>query len=406
MGADCWKLGKVCDNELTNPNNLRDDDYTHCFYRNPVECIEFPMQQPAFREHMLYAPAEEFNDAEECIYSVVKSSDWCWKEQVHGLNSVTATMNLTASIAMAAAWNYNYPCICQFRAKEILQTIRGTRRNSRYIWVSETSTQQLYQTLRILHASFLPFLLCLRNITLKDMEGHLPWWNNRSTIMKFSGMPSRLFLVLSMNFSTLECLCFTQTVRWGNVILLSLHGQLITSNTFTCTRWSGPIAVCAKQQNCHLEKGIHRLSNWETSSYTSRWWYLWLKEMRWRDRRQHNIWKLEWLEPQMVSSEIWNASPQRGIVPDILHTVNLGILKHLMICVTFLFKQHSSIDEFNQLWAMMPPYPSSTQFNKPYRQMTQWSRNEINAHGRVIDQVFAVTLVNHSARHKIPFTEA
>jgi len=292
------------------------------------------------------------------------------------------------------------------QSKEILQTIRGTRRNSRYIWVSETSTQQLYQTLRILHASFLPFLLCLRNITLKDMEGHLPWWNNRSTIMKFSGIPSRLFLVLSMNFSTLECLCFTQTVRWGNVILLSLHGQLTTSNTFTCTRWSGPIAVCAKQQNCHLEKGIHCLSNWETSSYTSRWWYLWLREMRWRDRRQHNIWKLEWLEPQKVSSEIWNASPQRGIVPDILHTVNLGILKHLMVCVTFLFKQHSSIDEFNQLWAMMPPYPSSTQFNKPYRQMTQWSRNEINAHGRVIDQVFAVTLVNHSARHKIPFTEA
>jgi hypothetical protein len=67
---------------LADPNNLRDDDYTRFFYRNPVECIEFLMQQPAFREHMLYAPAKEFNDAEEHIYSEVKSSAWCWNEHV------------------------------------------------------------------------------------------------------------------------------------------------------------------------------------------------------------------------------------------------------------------------------------------------------------------------------------
>jgi hypothetical protein len=39
------------------------------------------MEQPAFRIHMLYAPVKEFNDAEECIYSEVKSSDWWWNEQ-------------------------------------------------------------------------------------------------------------------------------------------------------------------------------------------------------------------------------------------------------------------------------------------------------------------------------------
>jgi hypothetical protein len=76
MCIDSWKSGKVCYNRLADPSNLRDDDYTHFFYRNPVECILFLMQRPAFREHMLYAPAKEFNDAEECIYSEVKSSDW------------------------------------------------------------------------------------------------------------------------------------------------------------------------------------------------------------------------------------------------------------------------------------------------------------------------------------------
>jgi len=82
MGIDSWISGKVCYNRLAYSNNLRDDDYTRFFYRNPVECIEFLMQQPGFREHMSYAPAKEFNDAEEHIYSEVKSSDWWWNEQV------------------------------------------------------------------------------------------------------------------------------------------------------------------------------------------------------------------------------------------------------------------------------------------------------------------------------------
>ena len=82
MGIDSGKSRKVCYNCLANPNHLRDNDYTHFFDRNPVECIEFLMQQPAFREHMSYGPAKEFIDAEECIYSEVKSSDWWWNEQV------------------------------------------------------------------------------------------------------------------------------------------------------------------------------------------------------------------------------------------------------------------------------------------------------------------------------------
>jgi len=82
MGTNSLKSGKVCYDCLADPNNLRDDDYTHFFSCNPVECIEVLMQQAAFREHMLYAPAKEFNDAEECIYSDVKSSDWWWIEQV------------------------------------------------------------------------------------------------------------------------------------------------------------------------------------------------------------------------------------------------------------------------------------------------------------------------------------
>jgi len=76
IGIDAWKSGKVCYNRLADPNNLCDDDYKYFSYRNTDECIEFIMEQHKFREHMSYAPANEFDDAKEHIYSEVKSSDW------------------------------------------------------------------------------------------------------------------------------------------------------------------------------------------------------------------------------------------------------------------------------------------------------------------------------------------
>jgi hypothetical protein len=82
MGISFWKSVTACYNRLADPNNLRHNDYTHFLYRNPVECIEFVMQQPAFRQHQLYGPAKQFNDAEERLYSEVISSNWWWNEKV------------------------------------------------------------------------------------------------------------------------------------------------------------------------------------------------------------------------------------------------------------------------------------------------------------------------------------
>jgi len=99
-------------------------------------------------------------------------------------------------------------------------------------------------------------------------------------------------------------------------------------------------------------------------------------------------------------------SPTTIIVPDIPHTVYLGKRKYLMDWVTSFLEQHSRIDKFNQLWAMKPPYPGFTRFNKPYSQVTQWSGKEMKALGRVIVPVFAATHLKPLASQRIPFTEA
>ena len=138
MGIDSWISGKVCYNRLANSNNLHADDYTCFFYCTAVECIEFLMQRFAFREHLSYAPAKEFHDAGEHIYSDVKSSNWWWNEHVCYLSFVIATMILTASLATVATWSYECPIIRQFRPvtsyklfgrQEGLASIFGSRRH-------------------------------------------------------------------------------------------------------------------------------------------------------------------------------------------------------------------------------------------------------------------------------------
>jgi len=98
-------------------------------------------------------------------------------------------------------------------------------------------------------------------------------------------------------------------------------------------------------------------------------------------------------------------SPTTIIIPDILHTIYLDMLKHLMDWVMSFLEQHSRINKFNQLWAMMPPYPGFARFTKPYSQVTQWSGKEMKALGHVIVPVFAATLSNPLVNQRIPFTE-
>jgi len=205
-------------------------------------------------------------------------------------------------------WLSQYSAV---QTRRILQTIRVTRWKGQYYRVSETSTWQLNQSLWILQALVLPFFLFLRNITVKNMEKQLSWRNNKSTIERFEEWSLTWFLALSMHFSTLESLCFVPTVGCGIGILSSVHVRLATSKTFTWTRSSIPIALCAVHQNRRLERGIHHCGDWETIGNTSERWHSWLREMRRRTGKRENIWMIKRLDPQKASSGIWYESPGR-----------------------------------------------------------------------------------------------
>ena len=93
------------------------------------------------------------------------------------------------------------------------------------------------------------------------------------------------------------------------------------------------------------------------------------------------------------------------IVPDILHTGYLRILKHLMDWVTSFLEQHSRIDKFYHLWQIMPPYPGFAWFIKPDSQVTQWCGKEMKELGHVIVALFAATVSNPLVSQRIAFRE-
>jgi len=90
----------------------------------------------------------------------------------------------------------------------------------------------------------------------------------------------------------------------------------------------------------------------------------------------------------------------------ILPFADVGMLKHRMDRVTSFLKHHSSIHKSNQLWAIIPPYPAFTRFNKPYSQVMQWSVNKMKWLGRVVVPVFVATLSTPSMSQRFPFTDA
>jgi len=99
-------------------------------------------------------------------------------------------------------------------------------------------------------------------------------------------------------------------------------------------------------------------------------------------------------------------SPTTIIIPDILHMVYRGMLKHLTDWVMSFLEQQFRINKFNQFWVTMPAYPGFARFNEPYSRVMEWSDNEMVALRRVIGTSFVVTHLNPLVSQRTPFTEA
>ena len=105
-----------------------------------------------------------------------------------------------------------------------------------------------------------------------------------------------------------------------------------------------------------------------------------------------------WTLPRVNPSEL----PK----PDLLHTVYLGILKHLMEWVQDFLKKHDRLDSFDEAWSSMGAYPGFTVPKKAYRQVSQWQGKEMRNLGRIVLAAFAAALRSPTEAQRHPFRVA
>jgi len=95
-------------------------------------------------------------------------------------------------------------------------------------------------------------------------------------------------------------------------------------------------------------------------------------------------------------------------IPDILHTIYLGLFKHnfMMDWIEAFLKKQGRLQAFDEVWKVLPPYPGFLVGQKAYREVTEWGGKEMRNLGHCILGVAAVAPRQPGGAQAIPFKRA
>jgi len=109
-------------------------------------------------------------------------------------------------------------------------------------------------------------------------------------------------------------------------------------------------------------------------------------------RRDHNLYKtLSHTYTKAADAELSSRHVHRGFnvfrhipsivsdlpKPDLLHTMQIGMLDHLQKWIFHFMKTHERLDKYNALWLSVPAYHDLTPKNKSYEEVSQWNGKEM-----------------------------
>jgi len=89
-----------------------------------------------------------------------------------------------------------------------------------------------------------------------------------------------------------------------------------------------------------------------------------------------------------------------------LHTIYLGLFKHMMDWIEGFLKKHGRLEAFDNVLKALLPYPGFLVPKKSYGEVTQWQGKEMRDQGRCILGVLAVALHQPGGAQVIPYKRA
>ena len=97
---------------------------------------------------------------------------------------------------------------------------------------------------------------------------------------------------------------------------------------------------------------------------------------------------------KFINNALWTLRAVTSIElirSDILHTILLGNLEHLMNWIIGFLEVNGRLYAFDDIWRMTPSYPGNRLPQKPYRQLTQIAGKEMRAILKIILAVFTAS---------------
>jgi hypothetical protein len=70
--------------------------------------------------------------------------------------------------------------------------------------------------------------------------------------------------------------------------------------------------------------------------------------------------------------------------PDLLHTMQIGMLDHLHKCIFHFMETHEQLYKYNAIGLSVPAYPDLTPKNKSYEEISQWNGKEMKELSRYL----------------------
>ena len=92
--------------------------------------------------------------------------------------------------------------------------------------------------------------------------------------------------------------------------------------------------------------------------------------------------------------------------PDLLHTMQIGMLKHLLGWLQEFLKKHKRLELFNDIWLSVPAYLDMSKTRCAYEEVSRWNGGEIKTMTRFLMGVTCNTLRNPNSAQKALFESA
>jgi hypothetical protein len=92
--------------------------------------------------------------------------------------------------------------------------------------------------------------------------------------------------------------------------------------------------------------------------------------------------------------------------PDLLHTMQIGMLKHLLGWLQDFLKYHKRLERFNNIWLSVPAYLDMSKPRCAYEEVSRWNGGEIKTMTRFLVGVTRNALRNPAPAEKVAFESA